>query len=197
MTTTTTRMTSLGPCHRSRRPSSRVPARRCPPTPRRFPRPRRALESRTEKFVESLERESEELLAASRARERETSEKERELEELRRGIDALYLDTFDREDLKLVADVRSAADFKRLGREDPSAFEEVMGKLQESEAWKELQERSHAMRLREMEIAERLRQIRSEAEAEDRERALALEEAEAWRDALLCALAAGFTRGDA
>ena len=129
--------------------------------------------------MESLERESEELLAASRARERETSEKERELEELRRGIDALYLDTFDREDLKRVADVRSAADFKRLGREDPSAFEEVMGKLQESAAWKELQERSHAMRLREMEIAERLRQIRSEAEAEDRERALALEEAEA------------------
>ncbi|QDZ18489.1 subunit H of magnesium-chelatase [Chloropicon primus] len=123
--------------------------------------------SRTEKFLEGLERESEESLEAQRReREEELQRKEGEIEEVRAEIDALYLEIFSSEELRQVSGakgIRSAADFKSLGREDPESFKLVMDGLQQGKQWKELQERSHALKLREMGLREQLEQLRSEA----------------------------------
>ena len=72
----------------------------------------RALENtnrtRTEEFLESLERESEAELEV----QKEIVEREAELSAVRAEIDAVYLETFG----------GTAADFNKLGKEDPVAF---------------------------------------------------------------------------
>merc|ERR1712176_33234 len=120
----------------------------------------RALESRTEKFLSRLEREAEDdLTAGRRERERERGDLETKLETLQSEIDGLYEKTFSAGSFKRLATITSAAEFSQLGKADPKLFAQVMEQLQESEAWKDLQERCHSMKLKQMRVTERLREL--------------------------------------
>ena len=111
----------------------------------------RALESRTEKFLSDLEKESELALAK---RDEEKRRKTEELEGIQDELDALYEVTFRGEELKRIASVTSAEDFRKLGKEDPEAFKDLMDVLREKDAkvWKDLQTKSHTLSLKKMEL---------------------------------------------
>ena len=129
----------------------------------------RALESRTEKFLSDLEKESELALAK---RDEEKRRKTEELEGIQDELDALYEVTFRGEELKRIASVTSAEDFRKLGKEDPEAFKDLMDVLREKDAkvWKDLQTKSHTLSLKKMELEAWLKEEQArEAVAEEEE----------------------------